>query len=63
MQLIKDRILRRSNHFMPSDLLQSQFDVLEEPDENANCITTISITNDPSSIIDLICTKHFVYIE
>lgn len=62
IQLIKERISRRNDHFMPPGLLQSQFNVLEEPDENANCIT-ISIANDPSSIVDLIYTKYFVCIK
>ena len=30
-QLIKERLKNRSNHFMKADLLQSQFETLEEP--------------------------------
>ncbi|MEM9549006.1 MAG: NADP-dependent phosphogluconate dehydrogenase [Bacteroidota bacterium] len=32
IELISDRMRRRENHFMPSTLLQSQFDILEVPD-------------------------------
>jgi gluconokinase len=31
--LIEQRLARRSHHFMPKALLQSQFDTLEEPEE------------------------------
>ncbi len=32
MPLIANRMARRTDHFMPTSLLQSQFDALEEPD-------------------------------
>ena len=31
--LIKERMMHRQNHFMPNSLLQSQFDILEEPSD------------------------------
>jgi carbohydrate kinase (thermoresistant glucokinase family) len=31
-QLIRERMQAREGHFMPSDLLRSQFDILEEPE-------------------------------
>jgi ribose 5-phosphate isomerase A len=37
--LIAQRLARRSGHFMPASLLQSQFDVLEEPDSGEHPLT------------------------
>ena len=45
--LISERMRRRKNHFMPGDLLDSQFEALEEP-ENA---ITVSIIQSPDEII------------
>ncbi len=45
---IFERLNNRDNHFMPSDLLQSQFDTLEAP-KNA---ITIDISLKPKEIID-----------
>ena len=36
-QLIQERLKQRQNHYMSPDLLQSQFDILEEP-EDAICV-------------------------
>lgn len=44
---ILDRINSRENHFMPSELLQSQFDILEEPQESIK--VDVSLT--PKEII------------
>jgi gluconokinase len=30
--ILADRMAKRKNHFMPADLLRSQFEVLEEPE-------------------------------
>lgn len=49
-ELIKSRMEKRDSHFMPIDLLKSQFDTLEPPDE----AITISIEQSPDSIIDSI---------
>ncbi len=46
-QQIYDRVNSRKNHFMPSDLLKSQFDILEEPKE----AITINIGLEPEEII------------
>ncbi len=32
-QLIQERLKQRQNHYMSPDLLQSQFDILEEPED------------------------------
>jgi 6-phosphogluconate dehydrogenase len=47
---ILDRINRRENHFMPSHLLQSQFDTLEIPKNAIN----IDITLTPQNIVEII---------
>jgi len=51
--LIKSRMERRQNHFMPSNLLQSQFDALEEP-KYGICI---SIADTPAQIVKNIIDK------
>ncbi|PIB23841.1 gluconate kinase [Maribacter sp. 4U21] len=48
-ETISSRLKQRNNHFMPKELLQSQFEALEVP-ENA---ITISITNSPDKIVAL----------
>lgn len=45
-ELIKNRIEQRAGHFMSSQLLQSQFDTLETP----NNAWTFNIENDPKTI-------------
>lgn len=52
-ELIASRMEKRSDHFMPSALLKSQFDTLETP---ANAIT-IDIGNKPSAMVDEIIEK------
>ncbi|MDA8595648.1 NADP-dependent phosphogluconate dehydrogenase [Flavobacteriaceae bacterium] len=52
---IEDRLKKRQDHFMPINLLKSQFDILETP-ENA---ITIDIKHDPSKIISLIKNALF----
>lgn len=49
-QLIRERMEKRAGHFMPTSLLQSQFDVLENP-ENA---LVVDIAQSPESIIQQI---------
>lgn len=51
--LIHQRIARRSDHYMPAQLLQSQFDDLQEP---TDCIA-ISITTAPQEIINNILAE------
>jgi 6-phosphogluconate dehydrogenase len=47
---IYNRMNKRPNHFMPSDLLQSQFDILEEP----KGAIKIDISLKPKEIINLV---------
>jgi 6-phosphogluconate dehydrogenase len=49
-ELIKERINKRKGHFMSSDLLKSQFDILEEP-KNA---IEIDISLTPDNIVEVI---------
>jgi len=46
-KLIKQRLKDRTEHFMHSDMLDSQFDVLQEPDE----AIVVSITQSPQEIV------------
>jgi len=46
-QLIQERMKKRSNHYMPPDLLMSQFEMLEEPDD----IFTIRVDQSPEKIL------------
>ena len=48
-QLIADRLNRRKGHFMPPDLLDSQFADLEKPASDERVIT-VDIARDPVSI-------------
>ncbi|WP_136465612.1 gluconokinase [Flagellimonas onchidii] len=49
-ELIKSRLESRKEHFMPLELLQSQFDTLEPPSE----AITVSIFHSPEKIVELI---------
>lgn len=51
--LIADRIFGRKDHFMPEDLLESQFEALEEP-QNA---ITVSVDQTPDEVIRSILNK------
>ena len=45
------RLQSRSNHFMPSHLLKSQFDALENPSEEQN-VFTVNALNLPQKIVN-----------
>jgi gluconokinase len=47
---IKTRLTNRSGHYMSADMLESQFQTLEEPQD----ILTIDISNSPQDIVTLI---------
>lgn len=51
--LIADRLAKRSGHYMPPELLQSQFDTLEEP----NDALTISVEPSPDEIVTIIMDR------
>jgi carbohydrate kinase (thermoresistant glucokinase family) len=46
--LIQKRLQQRSGHYMPANLLASQFDALEEPDDGI----TVNIDQAPESIVN-----------
>ncbi|TDT45457.1 gluconokinase [Maribacter spongiicola] len=52
-ELINARLSQRKNHYMPAGLLQSQFDILEFPDE----ALTVSIDQTPNEIVNDIIEK------
>ncbi|KAL2781308.1 putative gluconokinase isoform 3 [Daubentonia madagascariensis] len=49
-EVISGRLLKRKGHFMPPELLQSQFETLEPPAAPENCIQ-ISVDKNVSEII------------
>ncbi len=51
--LIRSRLRHRSNHFMKDDLLASQFDSLEEPDD----ALVIDVSAPPSVIVEHILSQ------
>ncbi len=53
-EVILARMQARKGHFMPPELLRSQFDVLEEPTEALH----ISIEESPEAIISAILASH-----
>ncbi len=58
-ETLLERLIERSNstdHFMPSSLLDSQLNTLEDPSEESNIIT-ISIKDSPEQIITNIISK------
>jgi carbohydrate kinase (thermoresistant glucokinase family) len=52
-KLIEDRMKKRPEHFMPSSLLQSQFDILEIP---AGALV-IDVEKTPGQIVERICRE------
>jgi len=50
IELISRRIAARHEHFMPRELLQSQFDTLEEPGADENAIV-VSVEPPPRTIV------------
>ncbi len=52
-ELIKERMKKRKEHFMPADLLSSQFEILELPADALN----IDISTSPEEIVDIIKKK------
>jgi len=49
--LIAERLARRKHHFMPADLLASQFKTLEPPEASENAVT-VSIDAPVEAIVD-----------
>ena len=53
--LMAERLKRRREHFMNPDLLQSQFDALEEPEGDAALVLDAGLT--PSELVQAIRTE------
>jgi len=58
--LIHDRIVKRSHQYMPSSLLQSQFETLEEPQADEPDVFTVSIDQSISEIVEEIAKADLV---
>jgi gluconokinase len=54
--LLEKRLKKRHGHFMPSSLLQSQFDALEEPGPEENPLI-VSVDGTPEQIVERIVEK------
>jgi gluconokinase len=52
-ELIRDRLARRQGHFMPIDLLPSQFEALEEPLD----AVTVDIRQSPEAIVEALARR------
>jgi gluconokinase len=50
-RLIADRLAQRKGHFMPPGLLDSQFKILEPPEQNENPVT-VSIDASVDAVVD-----------
>ena len=50
--LIQARMESRQGHFMPEQLLQSQFDALEVPDPASEQVVSVDIDTDVADIVD-----------
>ncbi|RLJ72163.1 gluconokinase [Pedobacter alluvionis] len=58
--LIHDRIVKRSHQYMPSTLLKSQFDTLEEPLSDEQDVVTISIDQSIPEIVEEIAKSDLI---
>jgi len=50
--VIADRLKARAGHFMPTDLLRSQFDALEEPSEDEPDVLRVNIDHKFDGVVD-----------
>lgn len=50
--VIADRLKARAGHFMPTDLLRSQFDALEEPGEDEPDVLRVNIDHKLDGVVD-----------
>lgn len=51
-EVIMARLQARSGHFMPTDLLKSQFDALEEPGADEKDVVCVDIDTDVEGVVD-----------
>lgn len=57
-ELIRDRMRTRRHHYMPPELLRSQFQVLEEPDQGEHDTVTYSIEQPVSQLVSEIINLY-----
>ena len=62
MRLVEKQLRSRHGHFMDANLLQSQFDDLEEPQPDEN-VLTIQLGRTPQQIVEEIKTNLNVSIQ
>ncbi|MEM7014014.1 MAG: gluconokinase [Verrucomicrobiota bacterium] len=48
--LVHGRLAQREGHYMPSSLLQSQYDALEEPEDDEELLDIVGIEDEPDAI-------------
>lgn len=58
--LIHDRITKRSHQYMPSSLLQSQFETLEEPQDDEPDVFTVSVDQSIAEIVEEIIKADLI---
>jgi len=58
--LIHDRIMKRSHQYMPSSLLKSQFDTLEEPQNDEQDVLTVSIDQPIQAVVAEIAQANLI---
>ncbi|WP_293304205.1 gluconokinase [Pedobacter sp. UBA5917] len=58
--LIHDRITKRSHQYMPSSLLKSQFETLEEPQADEKDVFTVSIDQSIPEIVEEIAKADLI---
>ncbi|MFC0227741.1 gluconokinase [Serratia aquatilis] len=51
-EVILQRLQARSGHFMPTELLKSQFETLEEPDADENDVICVDIDADVEGVVN-----------
>ena len=57
MDLIAGRMAKRQHEYMPSSLLQSQFDTLEPPDDRTENSVTVDIAPPPEAIVETVLDR------
>lgn len=59
-ELIHNRIAKRSHQYMPSSLLKSQFETLEEPQADERDVVTVSIDQDIHEVVNEIANADLI---
>ncbi|WP_035344768.1 gluconokinase [Dickeya sp. DW 0440] len=62
-EVILQRHQARAGHFMPTALLQSQFDALEQPDETENDVITVDINGSMEQVVERCVTALHAHLS